>query len=256
MTTAQAHEAARIYIPMISWFIIIGSCVFAWQACRFLGMRRFRRGIAVQVAAACRSSRTWASVFMLAIVWATAPHVRFAVQDWNTLQMLFLTAITFAVALQTILPPVALVLATSQEEGGGMVLGQALMAFRPLKVAALLRRSALPPLGDAALWTTRYRTVRGVSWERQVTRLLDIVPLVIYDARFPTEHMRTELQVLDTYSRQYALFVIHDEMDESMEITNAGYVKGKPYPVLHVSVESVRFYAATWMKVRRSQRQR
>ena len=116
--------------------------------------------------------------------------------------------VTVAMVLMSILlPPVAIVLASSSPPSGELLRTVA-KHLAPLRVVSLLDGKYLGPRN----WTSKednLRTILGNSWRSAVHRLIEITPLVIIDTRVVTDAVCEEIRhMLNEERVGKAIFIV------------------------------------------------
>jgi len=109
-----------------------------------------------------------------------------------------------------LLPPTVIVLAASSQFSKRLFV-ETKREMLPFRVVSLLdgKLRVLASLGGVG--RDNLRTVRVANWRAAIGRLVEITPLVIVDARFPTLHVCEEISYLvDAHSLGKAIFVIND----------------------------------------------
>lgn len=127
--------------------------------------------------------------------------------------------VLIAVFLLWLQPPYALVLAASSRETGKLLKSFS-VAAHPFRVVGLLDRQKLGFLprylwvmGAYSLFTDDLRVVDSHDWRRVVDRLMDLVPLIVLDARSDSAVVAYEAgEILrDPRRLERAVFVVRDD---------------------------------------------
>ena len=205
---AQPEMARVLFLVML---ILISVGPFMW-----IDTARLRRRFPLMdLPAVCRmvfSSRRGALTFLVLLLFAgqTAWVVLFRGVPVGSYFVRINLAIACGVLMIILLPPTAIVLASSSGESGRLLEAVA-RSFFPYRVVSLLDGSRLAP----TIWANKndnLRTILGRTWRSTVHRLVDISPITIVDARSATPPVCEEIQYMlhpDRVGR--AVFVINDD---------------------------------------------
>lgn len=216
LTSQSAADPAIAYpelarVIFLSLLILISVGPFIWIDTARLRKRFSLADVPAMLRLVLRSKRGALTFGVLVLFLAqTAWFVFRGVLPSDSYMVRIPVAIACGILMHFLLPPAAIVLASSSGDSAALLKSTS-VSFFPLRVVSLLNGAHL---GGSAFASEHdnLRTISGQTWRESVHRLVDITQLVIVDARSTTPPVCEEIRYMRDPSRiTKALFIVNDD---------------------------------------------